>query len=99
MATLEEMTQGLQKSVAGGGLDRTLTIDLKGEGFIHLNGDKVTNENLPADCTIIVTKDDLDSMVAGQLDPTMAFMTGKLKINGDMSVAMKLQPLLAAAKA
>ncbi|MGZ8364639.1 MAG: SCP2 sterol-binding domain-containing protein [Caulobacteraceae bacterium] len=99
MATLEEMTQGLQKAVAGGGLDRTLTIDLKGEGFIHLNGDKVTNENLPADCTIIVTKDDLDSMVAGQLDPTMAFMTGKLKINGDMSVAMKLQPLLAAAKA
>ena len=37
-------------------------------------------------------------MASGQLDPTMAFMQGKLKINGDMSVAMKLQPLLANAR-
>ena len=39
-----------------------------------------------------------EKLSAGQLDPTMAFMQGKLKINGDMSVAMKLQPLLAKAR-
>lgn len=100
MATVEEMTEGLKRAVAGSsGLDRSLTVDLKGEGFIHITGNTVTNENAPADCTIIVAKDDLEKMVAGELDPTMAFMTGKLKINGDMSVAMKLQPILAAAKA
>ena len=34
-------------------------------------------------------------MAAGKLDPTMAFMQGKLKVLGDMSIAMKLQPILA----
>jgi putative sterol carrier protein len=34
----------------------------------------------------------------GKLDPTMAFMQGKIKVNGDMSVAMKLQPLMAKAR-
>ncbi len=37
-------------------------------------------------------------MTRGDLDPTTAFMTGKLKINGDMSVAMSLQPILSRAR-
>ena len=100
MATVEEITDRLKKALAGqSGLSKTITVDLKGEGYIHIAGDQVTNENAPADCTIIVAREDLESMVRGELDPTMAFMQGKLKINGDMSVALQLQPLLAAAKA
>ena len=38
------------------------------------------------------------SMADGKLDPTMAFMQGKIKVNGDMSVAMKLQPIMAKAR-
>ena len=99
MATVEEITSRLQAALAGqSGLDSTITVDLKGEGFIHIDGAKVTNEDLPADCTIIVSREDLESMVRGELDPTMAFMTGRLKINGDMSVALKLQPILSAAR-
>ena len=99
MASLEDITARLQKAVneqpvAG----KTVTIDLKGEGYIHIAGGSVTNDNAPADCTVIVAKDDLVAMTQGALDPTTAFMTGKLKINGDMSVAMALQPLLARAK-
>ena len=37
---------------------------------------------------------DFQKLVAGQLDPTMAFMQGKLKVLGDMSVAMQLQNLM-----
>jgi putative sterol carrier protein len=33
-------------------------------------------------------------MVTGKLDPTMAFMSGKIKIKGDMGLAMKLQTIL-----
>ena len=99
MASLEDITARLKAAVAGQpASSKTVTIDLKGEGFIHIKGTEVTNDSAPADCTVIVSKDDLVAMTQGQLDPTTAFMTGKLKINGDMSVAMALQPILARAK-
>lgn len=46
------------------------------------------------DITISMDAEDFKSMVAGQLNPTMAFMSGKLKVKGDMSLAMKLQSLM-----
>ncbi len=99
MATLEEITDQFKLAVgADSGLGKSLKFDLKGDGFIHINGAEVTNDDAPADCTVIVKKDDFEKLAKGQLDPTMAFMTGKLKINGDMAVAMKLQPLLARAR-
>jgi putative sterol carrier protein len=99
MATLEEITDRF-KSAVGGGTDigSTITFDLKGEGYIHINGGQVTNDNAPADVTITVAKSDLEDMAQGRLDPTMAFMSGKLKIAGDMGVAMKLAPLMAKAR-
>jgi putative sterol carrier protein len=100
MATLEDITARLQKAVASQPLagGKTVTIDLKGEGCVHINGSDVNNECAPADCTVIASKDDFVAMATGQMDPTTAFMTGKLKINGDMSVAMSLQPLLSRAR-
>lgn len=99
MATIDEYTQQLRTAVGSdSGLGKTLKFDFKGEGFIFVDKDTVTNEDKPADCTIVVAKDDFDQITAGKLDPTMAFMQGKLKINGDMSVAMKLQPLLQRAR-
>lgn len=44
--------------------------------------------------TIITSLDDFAKLVAGELNATSAFMAGKLKIKGDMSLAMKLQSLL-----
>jgi putative sterol carrier protein len=99
MATLEEITDQFKLAVgADSGLGKSLKFDFKGEGFIRIDGGSVTNDDTPADCTIIVKKDDFEKLAKGQLDPTMAFMQGKLKVNGDMSVAMKLQPLLAKAR-
>jgi len=99
MATLEEITDQFKLAVgADSGLGKSIKFDLKGDGFIYINGGEVTNDDTPADCTVIVKKDDFEKLAKGQLDPTMAFMSGKLKINGDMAVAMKLQPLLAKAR-
>lgn len=44
--------------------------------------------------TITMDVDDLAKLVAGELNATSAFMAGKLKIKGDMSLAMKLQSLI-----
>jgi putative sterol carrier protein len=98
MPTLQEITSRLQQAVSQQPAPRSVTIDLKGEGFIHISGSSVTNDDSPADCTVTVSKDDLVAMTKGELDPTTAFMTGRLKIAGDMSAAMALQPILAKAR-
>ena len=64
-------------------------------GIIVVNADgTVSNENLDADCTIAATEETFSDLMTGNLNPMMAVMTGKVKISGDMSVAMKLQNLL-----
>ena len=50
----------------------------------------VENPNI----TISMAASDMVDMVTGKLDPTMAFMSGKIKIKGDMGLAMKLQTIL-----
>lgn len=94
MATLEEITDKMREAVAGGGLDQSVKFDLGGDGVIHVDGSTVTNDNGPADCTLTLSKADFEAMARKELDPTMAFMSGRLKIAGDMGVAMKLQPVL-----
>ena len=46
-----------------------------------------------ADCTISATEETFAKIVAGESNPTSAYMTGKLKIAGDMGAALKLQKL------
>ena len=46
-----------------------------------------------ADVTISTNEESFQKIVAGELNPTSAYMTGKIKVKGDMSAAMKLQKL------
>lgn len=48
----------------------------------------------PANCTLQLSGDTLMKLVRGEINPAMAFMTGKVKIKGDISLALKLQTLL-----
>ncbi|MDB5967844.1 MAG: sterol-binding protein [Hydrocarboniphaga sp.] len=54
---------------------------------------QVTNEDQAADCTVNVDIADFASLRDGSLSPIRAMMTGKLKVTGNMSAAMKLQSL------
>jgi putative sterol carrier protein len=47
-----------------------------------------------ARCTVAATDQHFLDIVNGKLNPQMAFMSGKLKIQGDMGLAMKLQQIL-----
>lgn len=97
MATVLEITTRLRTALKNGtGLGKSLKIDFKGDGFIHVDGAAVTNADAPADCTVLVSLEDLSAMAKGELDPMSAMMRGRLKIQGDMSVAMKLQSMLRA---
>jgi putative sterol carrier protein len=95
VATVSEITTRLRAALkSGDGLGKSLKIDFKGEGFVHVDGTVVTNADAPADCTVLVSLGDLAAMAKGELDPMSAMMRGRLKIKGDMSVAMKLQSML-----
>ena len=78
---------------ASGGLDKSVKFDFGDDGKIFASGTEATASDDDADCTISVAKDDFIAMAGGNLDPMMAFMSGKLKVAGDMSVAMGLQSL------
>ena len=54
----------------------------------------LTHAEEDADCTLTISADDLQKILDGELDATMAFMTGKLKVKGSTTVAMKLAGLL-----
>ena len=58
-------------------------------------GGKVEAGSAPnAKCTVAATDQDFLAIVNGKLNAQMAFMSGKLKIQGDMGLAMKLQQIL-----
>ena len=75
---------------------KTVKLDFGDQGTIMLDGvgNKVTEDDGAADTTIKIAWDDWQAMADGQLDGMTAFMTGKLKVEGDMSNAMQLQGVL-----
>ena len=79
------------------GPGKRVKVDFGSEGVVLLDGaaQQVSEEDGAADTTIKVSWEDWQSMAAGQLDGMTAFMTGKLRIEGDMSNAMQLQGVLA----
>ena len=80
---------------------KTVKLDFGDQGTIMLDGvaNKVSEDDGAADTTIKIAWDDWQSMADGQLDGMTAFMTGKLKVEGDMSNAMQLQSVLSKLKA
>jgi len=79
---------------------KTVKLDFGDNGTIMLDGvgNTVTEDDGAADTTIKITWDDWQAMADGQLDGMTAFMTGKLKVEGDMSNAMQLQGVLSKLK-
>ena len=96
--TLAELTakmkEGASKKSAFGNTVKFAT----DQGVVYIDGNAnlpaISNDDKAADCTLNMAFSDFDDMINGKLDGMTAFMTGKLKIEGDMGVAMKLQSIL-----
>jgi putative sterol carrier protein len=91
---MDAIAEKMRAKVEGSGFTRSVKFDCGADGVVVIQGATVSTTDAPADCTISLAKDDLESMIAGELNPTSAFMQGKLKVDGDMSVAMALSQVL-----
>ena len=96
---LDAITEQLRTRVGDdSGLGARVKFDFGGDGVVFIdataNPNTVSNEDVEADCTIAISVADFESLMAGDLDPTTAFMMGKLKVDGDMGIAMKLSSVL-----
>lgn len=96
---LQAATKLLREKVGSDcGLGTTLKFDCGSEGIVTIDGastpNTVSNDDTEAACTVGLSLDTLNRLLLGELEPTTAFMMGKLKVSGDMSVAMKLQRVL-----
>lgn len=92
--TIQEIADKLRERAAGSDFNQSVKFVLGSEGVIVLDGTTVTTEDAPTDTTITVSRENFEDLVSGELSPTSAFMTGKLKVEGDMSAAMALSQLL-----
>jgi putative sterol carrier protein len=75
-----------------GGFDGSAKFVIDGEGAVIVDGAGVraaTDED-EADVTMTADADTFQDILSGELNPTAAFMSGKLKLDGDMGTAMKL---------
>ncbi len=78
-----------------GGFDGTAKFVIEGEGAIMLDASGVRAGDEAADVTLTADADTFQAILEGDLNPTSAFMQGKLSVDGDMGKAMALGSALA----
>ncbi|MEM1324736.1 MAG: SCP2 sterol-binding domain-containing protein [Bacteroidota bacterium] len=93
-ALLEGMKAQAKNTAPIGGTIKFVVDD----DVVYLDGtgaeNVISHEDKDADTVISASSETLDKLQSGKLNPMMAAMTGKLKIKGDMGLAMKIQSLL-----
>lgn len=96
--TLEETTTKVQELAAkkSGSIGSKIKFQFD-EGVIFLDDTTsptvVSNNDDYADCSIRVSLDNFNKLMSGDMNAMGAFMMGKIKVDGDMSIAMKLSNL------
>jgi putative sterol carrier protein len=95
-----EFFEGLETRVdqsKTAGMNNSYLFDIDGAGKwkvdVQDGNVKVTEGEGNADVTITTSEDTFEKIVSGDQNATSAYMTGKLKVKGDMGAAMKLQKL------
>ncbi|MBR2575046.1 MAG: SCP2 sterol-binding domain-containing protein [Loktanella sp.] len=89
----EAVTQ-LNAKMGGAGFDGSAKFVIEDEGTIIIDQTGARAADDDADVTLTASADVFKAILDDELNPTTAFMTGKLSVDGDMGVAMKLTSVL-----
>jgi len=100
MPTAQEFFEALPSRVTPDrieGMNNTYVFDIEGAGVWTVavaDGAITVSEGAgDADCTFATSEENFEKIISGEQNATTAYMTGKLKIKGDMGAAMKLQKI------
>ncbi len=95
---LEAAATALREKFADAEFAGSVKFDIEDEGAILVAGGEVSTQGSPgnsdADVTISAALDTFRDIFDGALSPTAAYMTGRMRIDGDMGMAMKLSQIL-----
>lgn len=91
----ESITQDLQNRLSDfAGLNACVRFDMGADGTIAVDAKNgapcIADDSMEADCTIRVSVENMEKLMAGTLNPMLAYTLGKLKIDGSMGIAMKV---------
>jgi len=91
---LDAAIKALSKKLGSDGIDGSIKFEIEGVGAIRIDENGASLDDSDADCTIAAQAEVFQDLLAGELNPTSAFMSGKISIDGDMGMAMKLGSIL-----
>ena len=87
---IDEAVAALKEKISNTSFEGSAKFEIESEGSIVICGGSVYASDDPADVTFTASVEIFEEIFNGELEPTAAFMTGKLKIDGDMGTAMRL---------
>ncbi len=91
---IEQAVSALNEKLGADGFAGTAKFVIEDEGAIMLDPDGARAGDEEAEVTMTADADTFRDILEGNLNPTSAFMSGRLKIDGDMGAAMRLAPAL-----
>jgi len=91
---LDAAVAALNEKLAGADFDGSAKFAIEGEGAVVIDASGARASDEDTDVTLSADADTFKSIMEGDLNPTSAFMTGKLAVDGDMGMAMKLGSVL-----
>ena len=92
---LDQAVTALNAKLGGADFGGSAKFDIEGVGAIVLDGAGARASDEAADVTLSADVETFQGILSGDTNPTSAFMTGKLSVDGDMGLAMKLASVLA----
>lgn len=91
---IDHAVSALNEKLGAGAFDGTAKFVIEEEGAIMLDSDGARAGDDEAEVTMTADAETFREILDGSLNPTAAFMSGKLKVDGDMGAAMRLAPAL-----